>query len=184
MKPLYFSILCVVFFLLFAQYNGLNFAADINHQTGILCSESDNSLNEDDDFLINLRTTLDSLADNVINRHGFYQTRVGDKKIQQSLWWCFLRYANQSFFGAMEETSMAVANDTDFKEAKVVLHKSLNLWEGLLTRHRRSHLCLRQKCLDVNVTQKRYIWDGSVHEISEKKIAKGAWRLSCITLEL
>ncbi|KAI9120584.1 hypothetical protein K1719_007617 [Acacia pycnantha] len=192
MRPLYFSLLCVVFYLLFP--NGLNFAADINHQTGTLCSESDNSLNEDDDFLINLRTTMDSLADNVINRHGFYQTRVGDKKSNTvygsvlcrgdisagncsncvlnsikvasddcpksrdvSVWfrWCFFRYANQSFFGAMEETSVAVANDTDFEEAKVV-EQELEFMGGLADSASEKPFMFETEVLDVNVTQKRY----------------------------
>ncbi|XP_028797667.1 putative cysteine-rich receptor-like protein kinase 9 [Neltuma alba] len=192
MKPIYFSLLCVLFYLLLFP-SGLCFA-DINRQTGTLCSESDNSLNEDDGFLVNLRTTMDSLSDNVINRHGFYKTRVGSKKSNTvygsvlcrgdisadncsncvlnsikaasddcpksrdvSVWfrWCFLRYANQSFFGTMEETSVAVTNDTDFDEAKVV-SEGLEFMGGVAESASEKSIMFETGVLDVNNVTKRY----------------------------
>ncbi|MED6212323.1 hypothetical protein PIB30_082236 [Stylosanthes scabra] len=34
--------------------------------------------------------------------------------------WCFLRYSNESFFGAMESTAAAITNDTDFDDPGLV----------------------------------------------------------------
>lgn len=39
-----------------------------------------------------------------------------------SIWfrWCFLRYSNESFFGVMQPTAVAITNDTDFDDPSVV----------------------------------------------------------------
>ncbi|XP_054803852.1 cysteine-rich repeat secretory protein 1-like isoform X2 [Prosopis cineraria] len=216
MKPLYSSLLRVLLYVLVVFPNGLCFA-DINAQTGWLCSEADNSLKEDDDFLINLRTTMDSLADNVNNRQGFYQTSVGNKKSNTvygsalcrgdisadncsncvlnsikeasddcpksrdvSIWfrWCFLRYANQSFFGTMEETSVAVTNDTDFEEAKVV-SEGLEFMGGLADSASEKPYMMETGVLDVNVSDesgmkedKRYGMAQCTRDIREEDCRK------------
>ncbi|KAJ1396588.1 Gnk2-homologous domain [Sesbania bispinosa] len=152
MQTLYFVVLCVISFF----PNGFSLA-DTNLQTGSQCAEADYSVNEDT-FQTNLRSLLDSLAFNVVNHHGFYQTVVGKKgnKVygtvlcrgdisaedcsncalnstrvasddcpksrDVSIWfrWCFLRYSNESFFGVMQATAVAITNDTDFDDPSVV----------------------------------------------------------------
>ncbi|KAK7412223.1 hypothetical protein VNO78_03673 [Psophocarpus tetragonolobus] len=157
MQTLYFVVPCVmIIFLVLAFPNGFCLA-DINMKSGSQCSQADYSDSEGT-FQANLRVLLDSLASNVVENHGFYQTIVGRKanRVYSSvlcrgdisasscsgctlnstrvasndcgmskeviIWfrWCFLRYSNESFFGDMQQTSVAITNETDFDDPSVV----------------------------------------------------------------
>jgi hypothetical protein len=53
-------------------------AYDTNMEIGLTCGKSDNTVDEET-FQTNKKTLLDSLASNVVEHHGFYQTIVGTK---------------------------------------------------------------------------------------------------------
>jgi hypothetical protein len=80
MKPFYFVMLCVISFFVLVFYNGFFCfaAADTNAEIIRVCDEYESTVNEDT-FQTNKKTLLDSLASNVVDHHGFYQTIVGKK---------------------------------------------------------------------------------------------------------
>ncbi|KAK7246653.1 hypothetical protein RIF29_41523 [Crotalaria pallida] len=69
----------VTFLFVLVYPNGFSLADDTNVQTCFQCSQPDYSVNEGTTFQNNLKTLLDSLASNVVDNHGFYQTIVGKK---------------------------------------------------------------------------------------------------------
>lgn len=191
MQILYYVVLCVIFLFVLVFSNGFCLA-DTNMQTGSKCSEAYYSINEDT-FQNNLRSLLDSLASNVVDHHGFYQTIVGKKanKIygtilcrgdisanncsnctldstrvalnecpnsrDVSIWfrWCLLRYSNESFFGVMESTAVAITNDTDFDDPSVV-SEGLPFMNGLAASAPDEAFMFQIAVLNVNQSGKRY----------------------------
>jgi hypothetical protein len=76
MKPFYFVMLCVISFFVLVFHNGFFcLASDTNAEIASSCGKSNN----EDTFETNKKTLLDSLASNVVEHHGFYQTIVGTK---------------------------------------------------------------------------------------------------------
>ncbi|RDY05310.1 Cysteine-rich repeat secretory protein 55, partial [Mucuna pruriens] len=156
MQTLYFVVPCVISFFLLVFPNGFCLA-DTNMKSGSQCSQADYSVSEGT-FQTNLRSLLNSLASNVVEHHGFYQTIVGKNANKVygsvlcrgdisasncsdctlnstrvassdcpmskdvSIWfrWCFLRYSNESFFGNMQPTAVAITNETDFDDPFMV----------------------------------------------------------------
>lgn len=80
MQAFYFVMLCVISFFALVFPNGFFcLADDTNRETGSLCDKADKNPVNEDTFQTNLKTLLDSLASNVVDSHGFYQTIVGKK---------------------------------------------------------------------------------------------------------
>ncbi|KAK7302159.1 hypothetical protein RJT34_13040 [Clitoria ternatea] len=191
MHTLNFAVLYVISIFLLFFPNGFCHA-DTNMQAGFQCSASDYSVNQDT-FQTNLRILLDSLASNVVEHHGFYQTIVG-KKVNKvygtvlcrgdisanncsdctlnstkvasndcpeskdvSIWfrWCFLRYSNESFFGHMQPTAVAITNDTDFDDPSVV-SEGLPFMSGVAAEAPEKSFMFNTKVLDTNQSGKRY----------------------------
>jgi len=75
MISFYFVMLCVISFFVLVFPNGFfGLADDTNIAIGSSCREADNTtVNEDI-----LQTLLNSLASNVVDHHGFYQTIAGE----------------------------------------------------------------------------------------------------------
>ena len=72
--------LCVItFFVLVFPNDFFCLGDDTNRETGSLCDKADNNPVNEDAFQTNLKTLLDSLASNIVDSHGFYQTIVGKK---------------------------------------------------------------------------------------------------------
>ncbi|KAG6695122.1 hypothetical protein I3842_09G080300 [Carya illinoinensis] len=69
--------------------------------------------------------------------------------------WCFLRYSNQSFFGIMDETSVAITNNTDFDDPSVV-SKGIYFMGGLASTAPNQPHMFQKAVLDVGQSGKRY----------------------------
>ena len=75
MKTFYFVMLCVISFFVLVFPNGFfGLADDTNREIGSTCKNEENTtVNENI-----LQTLLNSLASNVVDHHGFYQTNAGE----------------------------------------------------------------------------------------------------------
>lgn len=79
------------------------------------------------------------------------------KSTDVSVWftWCFLRYSNESFFGVMQSTAVAVTNDTDFDDPSVV-SKGLPFMSGLATTAPEQSFMFQTAVLNVSQNGMRY----------------------------
>ncbi|KAL2342003.1 hypothetical protein Fmac_009943 [Flemingia macrophylla] len=195
MHTLHFVVPCVISFFLLLFPDGLS-VADTNMKAASQCSEADYSVSEGTAFQTNLRSLLDSLASNVVQRHGFYQTIVGKKgnKVygsvlcrgdisagncsdctlnstrvasndcpmskDVSIWfrWCYLRYSNESFFGNMQPTAVAITNETDVDDPSMV-SEGLSFMSGLAAVAPEKSFMFHTEVLNLNTSQsgkKRY----------------------------
>ncbi|KAE8077897.1 hypothetical protein FH972_016415 [Carpinus fangiana] len=79
------------------------------------------------------------------------------KSKEVSVWftWCFLRYSNDSFFGIMEQGSVAITNDTDFDDPYAI-SKGLFFMGGLASTAPNQPRMFQTAVLDVGQSGKRY----------------------------
>lgn len=85
--------------------------------------------------------------------------------------WCFLRYSNASFFGSVQQTSGAWANDTDFDDPSMGT-KGLDFMAGLPSNASKQPLSFQTAVLDVGQSGKRYGMAQCTRDIIEPECQK------------
>ncbi|XP_065879074.1 cysteine-rich repeat secretory protein 38-like [Euphorbia lathyris] len=166
--------------------------ADRNEILGFQCSVSENAT-LDNEYQINLRNLMNSLAGNNPTQAGFFTatsgkgsgkiygltqcradvsasdcaaciknstnsaaaTCSGSKNVTVWLRWCLLRYSNTSFFGVLDESAMATANETNIDDPYVV-YEGTKFMNELASTAPKMPLMFQTAVLDVGRFGKRY----------------------------